>query len=46
MHRCRMPVLVGTHRMCLGIGVDFISSADIRFCTRDWYVLAEIVFSL
>lgn len=33
--KLRVPVLVGVNGYCIGGGVDFISSADIRYCTED-----------
>lgn len=31
----RVPVIVGVHSHCIGIGLDLISATDIRFCTED-----------
>ncbi|KAL4449864.1 hypothetical protein ABPG74_008237 [Tetrahymena malaccensis] len=35
LNRCRVPVLVGIHGACVGAGINFACSADIRYCTKD-----------
>jgi len=30
LEECRVPVLVGVHGLCIGGGIDLITSADIR----------------
>ena len=30
-----MPVIVGIHDQCMGIGIDLISMCDIRYCEED-----------
>jgi delta(3,5)-delta(2,4)-dienoyl-CoA isomerase len=32
---CKLPVLVGVHGKCVGVGVDLIGMCDIRYCTSD-----------
>lgn len=34
---CKKPVLAAVHSACIGAGVDAISAADIRYCTKDSY---------
>lgn len=35
LETCRVPVIVATHGVCLGGGIDLISAADIRIASRD-----------
>jgi len=35
LHAARLPVIAAVHGKCLGAGVDLVTAADIRFCTRD-----------
>lgn len=35
MNDCTVPTIVGIHGYCIGGGIDFITSADIRYCTED-----------
>jgi delta(3,5)-delta(2,4)-dienoyl-CoA isomerase len=37
------PVIVGTHSAVIGAGVDLITSADIRYCTKDSYFCVKEV---
>ena len=32
IHQCRVPVLMGAHKACIGAGVDFFSASDISCC--------------
>lgn len=34
---CNKPVIVATHNACIGAGVNFITAADMRYCTNDAY---------
>ncbi|KAF7265946.1 delta(3,5)-Delta(2,4)-dienoyl-CoA isomerase, mitochondrial isoform X2 [Rhynchophorus ferrugineus] len=34
---CNKPVLAAIHGACIGAGVDLVTSADIRHCTKDAY---------
>jgi Delta3,5-Delta2,4-dienoyl-CoA isomerase len=37
------PVITATHAACVGAGVDFITAADIRYCTKDaWFQVKEV----
>lgn len=33
--KCRLPVLTGIHKTCIGGAVDLIAYSDIRYCTED-----------
>lgn len=35
LSKCKKPVIVAVHSLCLGGGVDLITAADIRLCTED-----------
>ncbi|CAG9314592.1 unnamed protein product [Blepharisma stoltei] len=35
LEKCSKPVIVAVHGLCIGAGVDFITAADIRYCTTD-----------
>ena len=40
---CGKAVIACTHSACIGGGIEMISAADIRFCTKDaFYQMAEI----
>lgn len=32
---CNKPVLAAVHSACIGAGVDIITAADMRYCTKD-----------
>ncbi|PSN51277.1 Delta(3,5)-Delta(2,4)-dienoyl-CoA isomerase [Blattella germanica] len=41
--QCSKPVISAVHSACIGAGVDLITSADIRFCTKDaWFSVKEV----
>lgn len=43
LERCAKPVLAAVHAACVGAGVDLITAADIRYCTRDaWFCVKEV----
>lgn len=43
LERCTKPVLAAVHSACVGAGVDLITAADIRYCTRDaWFCVKEV----
>ena len=42
LERCRKPVIAAIHSACIGGGVDFVTAADIRICTRDAYFQVTI----
>lgn len=37
LERCSKPVLAAVHSACIGAGVDMITAADMRYCTKDAY---------
>ncbi|KRT79600.1 hypothetical protein AMK59_7720, partial [Oryctes borbonicus] len=37
LEKCCKPVLTAVHSACIGAGVDAITAADIRYCTKDAY---------
>nr|XP_022912234.1 delta(3,5)-Delta(2,4)-dienoyl-CoA isomerase, mitochondrial-like isoform X2 [Onthophagus taurus] len=37
LEKCSKPVLAAVHSACIGAGVDIITAADIRYCTKDAY---------
>ncbi|XP_070508436.1 delta(3,5)-Delta(2,4)-dienoyl-CoA isomerase, mitochondrial [Chironomus tepperi] len=43
LERCLKPVIAATHSAVVGAGVDLISTADIRYCTKDcWFSIKEV----
>lgn len=43
LERCYKPVIAAIHAACVGAGVDLITAADIRYCTRDaWFQVKEV----
>lgn len=40
---CNKPVITAVHSACVGAGVDFITAADIRYCSQDaWFQVKEV----
>lgn len=40
---CAKPVITCVHSACVGAGVDIITAADMRFCTKDaWFTVKEV----
>ncbi len=35
IEECKKPVIAAVHGMCVGAGLDIISSCDLRLCTED-----------
>jgi enoyl-CoA hydratase len=35
LQQCRLPVIAACHGQCVGSGVDLVTAADIRLCTKD-----------
>jgi len=33
--KCRIPVICGIHKSCIGGAIDLLSHTDIRYCTED-----------
>ena len=47
LEKVRVPVIVAVHGLCLGLGNDVISAADIRICTSySKFTIKEIDFGL
>lgn len=43
LERCYKPVIALVHAACVGAGVDLITAADVRYCTRDaWFQVKEV----
>ncbi|XP_063707041.1 delta(3,5)-Delta(2,4)-dienoyl-CoA isomerase, mitochondrial [Culicoides brevitarsis] len=40
---CTKPVIACVHSACVGAGVDLITAADIRYCSKDaWFQVKEV----
>ncbi|KAJ8910019.1 hypothetical protein NQ315_003985 [Exocentrus adspersus] len=40
---CKKPVLAAVHSACIGAGINLITAADIRYCTKDaWFQVKEV----
>ncbi|XP_044257309.1 delta(3,5)-Delta(2,4)-dienoyl-CoA isomerase, mitochondrial [Tribolium madens] len=40
---CKKPVLTAVHSACVGGGLDLITAADMRYCTKDaWFQVKEV----
>lgn len=44
LEKCRKPVLSAIHNACIGAGVDLITAADVRYCTKDAFFEVKEVF--
>lgn len=43
LEKCDKPIIACTHSAVVGAGVDLITAADIRFCTKDsWFCVKEV----
>jgi Delta3,5-Delta2,4-dienoyl-CoA isomerase len=43
LENCLKPIIACTHAAVVGAGVDLITAADIRFCTKDsWFCVKEV----
>lgn len=43
LEKCSKPVITAVHMACVGAGVDLITAADIRVCTKDaWFQVKEV----
>lgn len=43
---CTKPVLAAVHSACVGAGVDMITTADMRYCTKDaWFQVKEVNYT-
>ncbi|CAG9858907.1 unnamed protein product [Phyllotreta striolata] len=44
---CKKPILAAVHNACIGAGVDLITAADIRYCSKDaWFQVKEVEVGL
>ncbi|XP_077283655.1 delta(3,5)-Delta(2,4)-dienoyl-CoA isomerase, mitochondrial-like [Arctopsyche grandis] len=40
---CVKPVITAIHSACVGLGIDLITAADIRYCSKDaWFQIKQI----
>uniref|UniRef100_A0AAG5D1I8 Delta(3,5)-Delta(2,4)-dienoyl-CoA isomerase, mitochondrial n=1 Tax=Anopheles atroparvus TaxID=41427 RepID=A0AAG5D1I8_ANOAO len=47
LERCYKPVIVAVHSGCIGAGLNLITAADVRYCTRDaFFSLKEVDIGL
>merc|ERR1712179_742804 len=47
VEKCRKPVIGAVHNACVGMGVDLITTTDIRLCTQDaWFCVKEVDMGL
>ncbi|XP_041761448.1 delta(3,5)-Delta(2,4)-dienoyl-CoA isomerase, mitochondrial [Anopheles merus] len=47
LEHCYKPVIVAVHSACIGAGLNLITAADVRYCTRDaWFSLKEVDIGL
>jgi len=47
LEKCRKPVIGCVHNACVGAGVDLITAADVRLCTKDaWFCVKEVDMGL
>lgn len=43
LENCVKPIIACTHSAVVGAGVDLITAADIRYCTKDaWFCVKEV----
>ena len=43
LEKCCKPVIAAVHQACVGAGVDLITAADIRLCSKDaWFQVKEV----
>ncbi|CAO1422346.1 unnamed protein product [Diamesa tonsa] len=43
LEKCCKPVITVSHNACVGAGVDLITAADIRYCSKDaWFQVKEV----
>lgn len=43
---CKKPVITAIHSGCLGAGVDLVTAADMRYCSKDAYFQVKEVTKL
>lgn len=43
LEKCAKPIIACTHSAVVGAGVDLITAADIRYCSKDaWFSVKEV----
>lgn len=43
LEKCNKPVIAAVHGPCVGAGIDMITAADIRYCSKDaWFQVKEV----
>jgi len=43
LERCKKPVIVAVHSACIGAGINLVTAADMRYCTKDaWFQIKEV----
>lgn len=43
LEKCAKPVIAAIHSGCIGAGVNIITAADIRMCSKDaWFQIKEV----
>lgn len=43
LENCAKPVITAIHSACVGAGVNLITAADMRYCTKDaWFQVKEV----
>lgn len=43
LEKCNKPVIAAVHGPCVGAGIDMITAADIRYCSKDaWFQVTEV----
>lgn len=44
---CEKPVLAAIHSACVGGGINLVTAADMRYCTKDaWFSVREVALGL
>lgn len=47
LEKCPKPVIATIHNGCIGAGVNLITAADIRYCTKDaWFQVREVAIGM
>ncbi|XP_030745985.1 delta(3,5)-Delta(2,4)-dienoyl-CoA isomerase, mitochondrial isoform X1 [Sitophilus oryzae] len=41
LEHCKKPVIAAIHGACIGGGVDLVTAADVRHCTKDAYFVVK-----
>ncbi|XP_049949526.1 delta(3,5)-Delta(2,4)-dienoyl-CoA isomerase, mitochondrial isoform X1 [Schistocerca serialis cubense] len=47
LEKCPKPVIAAIHGACIGAGINLVTAADIRYCTKDaWFQVKEVAIGL